>query len=129
MATSTAPKSPAKSNLDLAKAIAILQEQVKANAEAVKKALPRDKVQVSNNTVLSIVFIVLVAMIGWVKIDQNGLRQELSSKIDSNYKELSSKIDSNYKELSSKIDSHYKELSSKIDVNHKQVLNILLKRR
>ena len=43
MATSTAPKSPAKSNLDLAKAIAILQEQVKANAEAVKKALPRDK--------------------------------------------------------------------------------------
>ena len=129
METRTARKSPAKSNLDLAKAIAILQEQVKANAEAVKKALPRDKVQVSNNTVLSIVFIVLVAMIGWVKIDQNGLRQELSSKIDSNYKELSSKIDSNYKELSSKIDSHYKELSSKIDVNHKQVLNILLKRR
>ena len=118
MATSTAHKTSTKSTLDIAKAIATLQKQVKANSEAIKQALPRDKTQVSNNTVLSIVFVILVTMIGWVKIDQNGLRQELSNKIDSNYKELSNKIDSNYKEL-----------SNKIDVNHKQIINILLKRK
>ncbi len=114
MSTTTIRKPSARSNLDIAKEIAILQEQVKANSEAIKQALPRDKVEVNNNIVLSIVFIVLVAMIGWVKIDQNGFRQELSNT---------------RQELSSKIDSNYKELSNKIDVNHKQILDILLKRK
>ncbi len=114
MATSTTLKTSAKSNLDIAKAIAALQEQVNKNARAIKQTLPRDKVQVSNNTVLSIVFVVLVAMIGWVKMDQNGLRQELSNT---------------RQELSSKIDSNYKELSNKMGSNHKQVLDILLKRK
>ncbi len=124
MATSTARKSSAKSNLDITKAIATLQErikalsslqeQVKANSEAIKQALPKDKVQVSNNTVLSIAFVVLVAMIGWIKIDQNGLRQELSNT---------------RQELSSKIDSRIDKLDHKIDSNHKQILDILLKRK
>ncbi len=121
MATSTTLKTSAKSNLDIAKAIAALQEQVDKNARAIKQALPRDKVQVSNNTVLSIVFLVLVAMIGWVKIDQSGLSQRIAK--------LDEKIDSNYKELSNKIDSNYKELSNKMDSNHKQILDILLKRK
>ncbi len=99
MAMNTARKTSAKSNLDIAKAIAALQEQVDKNARAIKQALPRDKVQVSNNTVLSIVFVILVAMIGWVKIDQNGLSQRID------------------------------KLDEKIDVNHKQIINILLKRK
>ena len=125
MATSTTLKTSAKPNLDIARAIATLQEQVNENARAIKQVLSREKAQISNNTVLSIVFVILVAMIGWVKMDQNELKQELSNT----RQELSSKIDSNYKELSSKIDSNYKELSSKIDVNHKQIINILLKRK
>ena len=103
MATTKVYKSSAKSNLDIAKAIDNLQDQVNENAKAIKQALPRDKLEVSNNTVLSIVFVVLVAMIGWVKIDQNGLRQELNHRID--------------------------KLESKIDANHKQILDILLKRK
>ena len=110
MATSTARKTSVKSDLDTAKAIAILQKQVKANSEAIKQTLPRDKTQVSNNTVLSIVFVVLVAMIGWLKIDQNGLSQRLDK-------------------LDEKIDSNYKESSNKMDSNHKQIINILLKRK
>ena len=114
MATSTATKTSAKSDLNIAKAIATLQEQVKANSEAIKQALPRDKAQISNNTVLSLVFVILVAMIGWVKIDQNGLRQELSNKIDIVETKLSQRID---------------QLDEKIDANHKQIINILLKRK
>ncbi len=38
---------------------------------------------------LSIAFVILVTMIGWIKIDQNGLRQKLSNI----RQELSSKID------------------------------------
>ena len=121
MATSAARKTLVKPNLDIAKAIATLQEQVNENARVIKQVLSREKAQISNNTVLSIVFVILVAMIGWVKIDQNGLSQRIDK--------LDEKIDSNYKELSSKIDSNYKELSSKIDVNHKQIINILLKRK
>ncbi len=116
MATGTARKPSAKSNLDIAKAIASLQErikalsslqeQVKANSEAIKQVLPKDKVQVSNNTVLSIVFVVLVAMIGWIKIDQNGLRQELSNtrqELSNTRQELSSKID----KVSDRLDKIY----------------------
>ena len=117
MEARTDRKSSAKPNLDIAKAIATLQEQVKANSEAIKQALPRDKIQVSNNTALSIVFVVLVVLVGWVgwvKIDQNELREELSNT---------------RQELSRKIDFNYKELSSKIDINHKQILDILVKRK
>ena len=114
MAMSTATKTSAKSDLNIAKAIATLQTQVKANSEAIRQALPRDQVQVSNNTVLSLVFVILVAMIGWVKIDQNGLRQELSNKIDIVETKLSQRID---------------QLDEKIDANHKQIINILLKRK
>ena len=99
MATSTATKTSAKSDLNIAKAIATLQEQVKANSEAIKQALPRDKAQISNNTVLSLVFVILVAMIGWVKIDQNGLRQELSNT----RQELLNKID----KVSDRLDKIY----------------------
>ena len=121
MAMSTTQKTSAKSNLDIAKAIAALQEQVNENARAIKQALPKDKVQVSNNTVLSIVFVVLIAMIGWVKIDQNELRQELSNT----KQELLNKIDIVETKLSQRID----KLDEKIDVNHKQILDILLKRK
>ena len=114
MATSIARKTLAKPNLDIAKAIATLQEQVNENARVIKQVLSREKAQISNNTVLSIVFVILVAMIGWVKMDQNGLREELSNT---------------RQELLNKIDSNYKELSSKIDSNHKQIINILLKRK
>ena len=110
MATSTATKTSAKSDLDITKAIEnlqskvnnidTLQKQVNENTKAIKQALPRDKTQISNNTVLSLIFVILVAMIGWVKIDQNGLRQELSQRID--------------------------KLDEKIDANHKQIINILL---
>ena len=43
MEARTDRKSSAKSNLDIAKAIATLQEQVKANSEAIKQALPEIK--------------------------------------------------------------------------------------
>ena len=99
MATSTTLKTLVKPNLDIAKAIATLQEQVNENARAIKQVLSREKAQISNNTVLSIVFVVLIAMIGWVKIDQN----RLSQRID--------------------------KLDEKIDSNHKQIINILLKRK
>ena len=92
MVTGTATKTSAKSDLDIAKAIEnlqskvnnidTLQKQVNENTKAIKQALPRDKTQISNNTVLSLIFVILVAMIGWVKIDQNGLRPELSQRID-----------------------------------------------
>ena len=114
MAMSATRKTLAKPNLDIAKAIATLQEQVNENARVIKQVLSREKAQISNNTVLSIVFVILVAMIGWVKMDQNGLREELSNT---------------RQELLNKIDSNYKELSSKIDSNHKQIINILLKRK
>ena len=125
MATSAARKTLVKPNLDIAKAIATLQEQVNENARVIKQVLSREKAQISNNTVLSIVFVILVAMIGWVKIDQNELKQELLNKIDIVETKLSQRID----KLDEKIDSNYKELSSKIDVNHKQIVDILLKRK
>ncbi len=121
MATSIARKTSAKPNLDIAKAIATLQEQVNENARVIKQVLSREKAQISNNTVLSIVFVILVAMIGWVKMDQNGLREELSNT----RQELLNKIDIVETKLSQRID----KLDEKIDVNHKQIVDILLKRK
>ena len=106
MAMSATRKTLAKPNLDIAKAIATLQEQVNENARAIKQVLSREKAQISNNTVLSIVFVVLIAMIGWVKIDQNGLRQELSStrqELSNTRQELLNKID----KVSDRLDKIY----------------------
>ena len=124
MATSAARKTLAKPNLDIARAIATLQEQVNENARAIKQVLSREKAQIGNNTVLSIVFVILVAMIGWVKMDQSGLRQELSStrqELSNTRQELSNKIDSNYKELSNKID----KVSDRLD----KIYTLLLKNK
>ena len=117
MTTGTATKTSAKSDLDIAKAIATLQTQVKANSEAIRQALPRDQVQVSNNTVLSLVFVILVAMIGWVKIDQNGLRQELSNKIDIVETKLSQRID--------KVNERLDKVSDRLD----KIYTLLLKNK
>ncbi len=120
MATSTAHKPSAKSNLDIAKAIATLQEQVKANSEAIKQVLPKDKVQVSDRTLFIFLFTIMMTFSFFYF-------NKLDHKIDSRIDKLDHKIDSRIDKLDHKIDSRIDKLDHKIDSNHKQILDILLK--
>ena len=98
MATTRAHKSSAKSNLDIAKAIATLQDQVKVNSDAIKQGLTRDKPEVSTNIILSIVGLMFAFMLTFSFFYFN------------------------------KLDNRIDRLESKIDANHKQILDILVKR-
>ncbi len=124
MSTTTVRKPSTKANLDMAKEIASLQDQVKANSEAIKQALPRDKVDITTNVILSIIGIVFVVMMGFNGIMFNYLKNDIND-VKQDIKSTNQRID----KLDTKIDSNYKELSSKIDTNHKQILDILLKRK
>ncbi len=56
---STARKTSAKSNLDIARAIAALQEQVNENARAIKQALPKNKAILSDRWSITLMFSLL----------------------------------------------------------------------
>ncbi len=114
MVTSTIRKPSAKANLDMAKAIASLQEQVKANSEAIKQALPKDKVQVSDRDFFSIMFSIMIFISIFTLTFTFFYFNKLDNKIDNRIDKLDSRID---------------KLDHKIDSNHKQILDILLKRK
>ncbi len=88
MATSTAHKPSAKSNLDIAKAIATLQEQVKANSEAIKQVLPKDKVQVSDRTLFIFLFTIMMTFSFFYFNKLDNRIDKLDHKIDSNHKQI-----------------------------------------
>ena len=59
----------------------------------------------------------------------NGLRKELTTKIQESHQELATKIEESHQEVATKIEESHKELKAEIRRSHQQVMRALINHR